>query len=55
MQRDAELIQLYGNNADQRTSKEAFENIEGGIFDVRSAALIFDCHVEDGNDNACNE
>ena len=55
MQRNAEPIKLYGNNADERTRKKSLENIEGGIFDIRSAALIFDCHVEDGNDNACDK
>ena len=55
LQADAELVQLYGNHAYQAAGKEALEDIDACGFDVGSAVLILDCHIENGYDRSGNE
>ena len=55
LQADAELVQLYGNHADQTAGKEAFEDIDACGFDVSSAVLILYRHIENGYNRSSNE
>ena len=55
LQADAEFVQLYRHHADERTGKKSFENIDRRGLDVRSAALVLNRHIEDGDHRSGNE
>lgn len=48
LQTDAEFVQFHRNHADQTAGKEALKDIDACGFDVGSAVLILNRHVEDG-------
>ena len=55
LQVDAEFVQLHRHDADQRTGKKAFQNVDGRRFDVGPPALILDGDIEDRHDHTGGE
>ena len=55
MQADAELVQFHRHNTDERTGKKALQDVNAGGADIRPAALVFDCHIKNGNHQSGNK
>ena len=53
LQGNAELVQFDRHHPNQRTGKEAFQNIQGSGFYIHSAALRFNGNIKNRNDYTC--
>lgn len=55
MQADAELVQFHRHNTNKRTGKKALQDVYAGGADICPAALVFDCHIKNGNHQSGNK
>ena len=55
LQADAKLVQFHRHDTNERTGKKALQDVNAGSADICPAALVFDCHIKNGNHQSGNK